>query len=99
MLGLPDSPMQFEEDLGQIRNDISRIREDISLIQQDIGWMSQLGPALMNTLIELRTIRRLMEVHMGEATQEELAGEVEADREELREFERQNKKRMDLRRG
>ncbi|MXY98310.1 MAG: hypothetical protein F4Z29_11320 [Gemmatimonadetes bacterium] len=92
MLGLPDGPMQFEEDL-------EKIRSDISLIQQDIGWMSQLGPVLMNTMIELRTIRRLMEVHMGEATQEELAGEVEADKVELREFERQNKKRMDLRRG
>lgn len=92
MLGLPDGPMQFEEDL-------ERIRADINLIQQDIAWMSQLGPALINTMIELRTIRRLMEVHMGEATQEELAGEVKADKEELREFERQNKKRMDLRRG
>ena len=92
MAGIPDGPMQFEEDLEQIRDDISRIREDID-------WMSQLGPALINTMIELRTIRRLMEVHMGEATQEELAEEVEADKKELREFERQNKKRMNQRRG
>ena len=91
MLGLPDGPMQFEEDLKQVR-------ADISLIRQDIAWMSQLGPTLMNTMIELRTIRRLMELHMGEATQEELAGEVEADKEELREFESENKKRMNRRR-
>ena len=91
MAGIPDGPMQFEADLEQIRDDISRIREDID-------WMSQLGPALINTMNELRTIRRLMEVQMGEITQEELAEEVEADKKELREFESENKKRMNRRR-
>ena len=91
MAGIPDGPMQFEEDLEQIRDDISRIREDID-------WISQLGPALMNTMNELRTIRRLMEVQMGEITREELAEEVEVDKKELREFESENKKRMNRRR-
>ena len=92
MAGITDGPMQFEEDLAQIRDDISRI-------QEDIDWISQLGPALINTMNELRTIRRLMEVQMGEITREELAEEVEADKKELREFESENKKRMNQRRG
>lgn len=52
----------------------------------------------MNIVHEFSTIRRLMELHMGEATEEELAEEVEADKKELREFERENKKRMNRRR-
>ena len=79
--------MQFEEDLAQIRN-------DISLIRDDIYWISQFGPALMNTMNELRTIRRLMEIHTGEQTREEVLKEVEEDKKELRAFEEQNEKRM-----
>ena len=99
MLGVPDGPMQFEEDLEQIRHDISLIREDISLIQQDIGWMSQFGPALINTVNELRNIRRLMEIHMGEYTREEVEKDAEEDQKELRAFERENEKRINQRRG
>lgn len=91
MPGIPDGPMQFEEDLEQIRDDISRIREDID-------WMSQFGPALMNIMNELRTIRRLMEVHMGEITQEELLEEVEENKKELRAFESAHEQRLRMRR-
>ncbi len=91
MLGIPDGPMRFEEDLAQIRDDISRMREDID-------WMSQFGPALMNIMNELRTIRRLMEVHMGEVTQEELLEEVEENKKELRAFESAHEQRLKIKR-
>lgn len=91
MLGIPDGPMRFEEDLAQIRDDISRMREDID-------WMSQFGPALMNTMNELRTIRRLMEVHMGEITREEVQKEVEEDRKELGAFESALEQRLKIKR-
>lgn len=92
MSGFPEGPMQFEDDLAQIRSDIGRI-------QQDVSWMSQFGPALMNIMNELRTIRRLMEIHMGEATREEVLKDVEEDKKELRQFEEENEKRMRKMRG
>ena len=79
--------MQFEDDLAQIRNDISRI-------QRDMAWMSQFGPVFVNVMNELRNIRRLMQVHLGEKTQEEARKEAEMDIEELRIFEKENEKRM-----
>lgn len=82
-----EGPLRLEEDLEQIRN-------DISLVRGDIYWISQFGPALMNIVYELRTIRRLMEIHMGEQTREEVMKDVEEDKEELRAFEEQNEKRM-----
>ena len=48
----------------------------------------------MNIVYELRTIRRLMETHMGEQTREEVMKDVEENKEELRAFEEQNEKRM-----
>ena len=36
MLGMPKGPMQFEDDLAQIRHDIDVIRNDIS-------WMKEYG--------------------------------------------------------
>ncbi len=87
MLGMPEGPMQFEEDLAQIRH-------DISLIQNDTFWMSQLGTVVFNIMNELKTIRRLMEIQLGETTREDVLKDVEEDREELRKFEEENKKRM-----
>lgn len=85
MLGFPKGPLQFEDDLAQVRD--------------DIFWLSQFGPALMNIMIELRNIRRLMEIQMGEQTREDVQKEVEEDKKEFRAFERENEKRMDLRKG
>ena len=90
MSGISEGPMQFEDDLAQIR-------DDISLIRDDIYWMSQFGPALMNIMNQLKTIRRLMEIQMGEQTREEVLKEVEVDNKELRRFENENEKRMRMR--
>ena len=92
MPGFPEGPMQFEDDLAQIRNDISRI-------QHDVNWMSRFGPVFLNVMNELKTIRRLMELHMGETTHEEVLKDVEEDKKELREFEKENEKRMREKRG
>ncbi len=92
MPGLPEGSMQFEDDLAQIRNDIGRIQDDMS-------WMSQFGPVFINVMNELRTIRRLLEMQMGETTREEVQKQVEEDTKELRAFENENAKRMRMRRG
>ena len=86
-MGLPEGPVQFEDDLAQIR-------EDINGIQNDIFWMSQFGTHVLNIMMELRYIRRMMEINLGEITREDAAKEFEEDNRQVRQFEKENQKRM-----
>ena len=90
MMGLPEGPMQFEDDLAQIKR-------DVSMIQNDLFWMSQFGGHVLNIMMELRYIRRLMETNLGEITREDAAKEFEEDNRQVRQFEEENQKRMRMR--
>ena len=75
MLGFPkgsDGTLQFEEDLAQIRH-------DISMIQNDLFWMSQFGTHVLNIMMELRYIRRMMEINLGEITREDARMRMRVD--------------------
>ncbi len=47
MLGFPKGPMQFEDDLAQIRHDIDVIRNDIS-------WMKEYGFLITQVMLVFR---------------------------------------------
>ena len=54
MPGISDGPMQFEEDLEQIRDDISRIREDIDWDESvragfdELAWYTGIRAGVVN---------------------------------------------------
>ena len=79
MLGMPKGPMQIEEDLAQIRNDIDVIRNEIS-------WMKEYGFLITQVMLELKNIRRLIQVHQGDATLEETEKEVAEDEEIIEKY-------------
>ena len=79
MLGFPKGPMQIEEDLAQIRNDIDVIRNEIS-------WMKEYGFLITQVMLELKNIRRLIQVHQGDATLEETEKEVAEDEEIIEKY-------------
>ncbi len=79
MLGMPKGPMQFEDDLAQIRHDIDVIRNEIS-------WMKEYGFLITQVMLELKNIRRLIQVHQGDATLEETEKEVAEDEEIIEKY-------------
>jgi len=89
MPGMPEGPLQFEDDLAQIRDDISRI-------QNDLNWMREYGFVLLQSTQELRNIRRLMQLQQGYTTEEEVLKEQDKDDEVIRQLQEEHEnRRMD----
>ena len=86
MPGMPEGPLQFEDDLAQIRDDISRI-------QNDLNWMREYGIVILQFTHELKNIRRLMQLQQGYTTEEEVLKEHDKDDEVIRQLQEEHEKR------